>query len=111
MTIPLSKTDSFSSLNTKNIIRHESQSVEGVSIIHPKSAKCQTGYLQDSRGLATASPYRHLLIHPKSAKYQTGYLQDSRGLATASPYRRLLIHPKSTKYQTGYLQDSRGLAC
>ena len=81
MTIPLSKTDSFSSLNTKNIIRHERQSVEGVSIIHPKSAKYQTGYLQDSRGLATASPYSRLLIHPKSVKCQTGYLQDSRGLA------------------------------
>ena len=61
MTIPLSETDSFSSLNTKNIIRHNKSSVESVSIIHPKSAKYQTGYLPDLRGLAAASPYSRLL--------------------------------------------------
>ena len=49
-------TISFSSLNTKNIIRHDQESVEGVSIIHPKSSKYPPGCLQDSRGLATCEP-------------------------------------------------------
>ena len=68
-------TISFSSLNTKNIIRHDQESVEGVSIIHPKSSKYPPGCLQDSRGLATCEPLRRPGALPP----------DSGGIATCEP--------------------------